>query len=140
LVGLETRLQGHDFELYRVETEAQRALENLFEQGAQIRFRLEHVAVGDADGNFELDAVLVDDEGHLPRLHAVYSVERLFHQLADDAERRLAVAALRAAQGYLTHRVAAEEQHRQRTYRQHDIKHAESYDKPLAQLIVELRL
>ena len=123
-----------------MELEAERSLEHLFKQRPHIGLRLENVAVGDAHGDFQLDAVLVDDERDFARLDALQAVEGLLHQLADDAERRLAAPALLAAQSDLLHRVVVHEQHDQRAYRQQQIEHAERDDEPLDKLIVELAL
>ena len=140
LIGLEARLQGHDLELYRVEFEPQRALEHLFEQRPEISFRLEHVAVGDAHRDLQFDAVFVDDERDFAGLDAFKPVECFLHEPADDAESRLAAAALLAAQGYLAHRVAAQEQHRERADRENEIKHTERDDQSAHELIVKLGL
>ena len=123
-----------------METESQRALEHLFEQGAEVGLRLEHIAVGNLDRDLELDAVFVDDERDLADLHALDAAEALLDEVADDAEGCLAGAALLAAERDFLHRVTAEEQHGERAARQQRIKDTHGDDESSDKAVVEILL
>ena len=139
-VGFELRLQRGYFDFDCVETEPERAFENFFEQGAQIGFGLEHVAVYDADGNFEFDAVFVDDESDSAGFDSVDAVERFFYESADYAESGFAVAALFAAESDFSDGFTAYEKHGEHSAREQQVKHGESDEQTFDEVVVELFL